>query len=160
MSQKTITAKAEDHQQAGAHQPVGAAEMRYAIGDLEATLGTMVKARVLNMSLTGVGLKTSQYLEIGKAYPLRLSRGSERLGLQATVVWSRLVRTVAIGQGEVLPIFMAGLRFSDVSEATRERLVRLLGEYPPILRPGPSRRGAAAARPQATVPARAPAHRP
>lgn len=136
--------------------------MRYAIGDLDATLGTLVKAKILNMSLTGAGVKTSQYLEIGKAYPLRLSSASERLCLQATVVWSRLVRTVSVGQGEVLPVFMAGLRFSDVSEATQERLVRLLGEYPPILRPGPSHRGAAAgaARSKATVPRRAPARRP
>ena len=103
-------------------------ETRYRVDDLKAHLGVFDSAKVVNISLGGVGIETHNYLQIGKSYPLRFRRPSGLLRLTATVLWSQLTRTTAVNASEVLPVFLAGLEFSDVSDTQKRGLEELIAE--------------------------------
>ena len=103
---------------------------RYLLGDLKASLGALERARVLNMSHSGAGIETGQYLKIGQRYPFLFASHSGAVGLTARVAWSRLVKTVSLRRGETRPIFMAGLEFLQVSEAQKQEIGTLLAGLP------------------------------
>ena len=84
-------------------------------------------ARILNLSLDGVALETSDYLEIGRSYSLKLTHEEEELALRGRVVWCRMVRTEQTEEGDSVPVFNAGVHFEDLLSGTAREVHRLLG---------------------------------
>ncbi|MCP4200559.1 MAG: PilZ domain-containing protein [bacterium] len=95
---------------------------RYKVDNVEGRLGTFDTANVVNISLGGLAIETHKYLQVGKSYPMRFKRPTGLLRLSATVVWSRLIRTVPIENKEFRPIYMAGFRFSSLTAKQRAEL--------------------------------------
>jgi c-di-GMP-binding flagellar brake protein YcgR len=85
--------------------------------------GKMVLAtevEVIDISISGIALKANRRLNIGSDYILRLE-GSKIISLRGTVIWCSLGETRKGFQGEVIPIYAAGMQFKDMSdERTRE----------------------------------------
>ena len=85
--------------------------------------GKMVLAtevKVLDISISGIALKANRRLNIGSDYMLKLE-GSNHISLKGTVIWCSLSETRKGSQGEVMPIYSAGMQFKDMSgERIRE----------------------------------------
>jgi len=100
---------------------------RYAVDDVSGTLHFNTDARVLNVSLSGVALETSLPVRVGRAYTVTLRHDSEQtISLNAKVVWCHLQGTRKNKLGESMPIYEAGLAFTDTLTESAAELVGFL----------------------------------
>lgn len=105
------------------------ATVRHRLEGVEANLGTLYRAKVVDISLGGAGIETMQYLRVGRSYPFRFNGPSGKVLLDAKVVWSRLTETVVIGEGEIAPVFRTGLQFLGVSGEQEGELQALVAAH-------------------------------
>ena len=84
-------------------------------------------ARILNLSLDGMALETSEYLQVGRSYSLKLTHDDEELPLRGRVVWCRLVGTASGADGDTVPRYSAGLHFENLLSGTAREVHRFLG---------------------------------
>jgi Tfp pilus assembly protein PilZ len=84
-------------------------------------------AKVLNLSLAGMAIETSDYLQVGRSYSLKLSHGEEDLALRGRVVWCRLVGTASVEGGESVALYSAGLQFENLLSDTARAVHHFLG---------------------------------
>ncbi len=83
------------------------------------------EVEVLNMSLSGVALRSDRRLAIGHDYQLRIvNEGGRGLTLQGVVVWCSLESRRKNSKGDDILIYSAGLRFAGLIS---EGLASLMG---------------------------------
>lgn len=95
---------------------------RYQVEGIKGSFLFTTGARVLNLSLDGMSLETNNPLKIGREYSLRLDEGSHHMPLKGTVVWCTLVKTTRDEQGDVQPVFRAGVHFADIMSGKANEL--------------------------------------
>jgi len=78
----------------------------------EMPLATYVK--IINISKTGIFVKADRKLDIGKKYALKIECEDEVLFVKAVVVWSLLEDNVEDANGNIIPVHIAGMQFTDV----------------------------------------------
>lgn len=94
---------------------------RYEVAGLGGHLVVPIQIRVINVSLGGMALETNSYLQFGRGYTVRLEGGGQSLSLTGTVAWCSLRETTKSLEGEILPVYRAGLQFEALSgEYSRE----------------------------------------
>jgi hypothetical protein len=86
-------------------------------------LATSCSARLCDVSLSGVGFESEGRLAPARTYRLRVATGDgEVLDRQGRLVWSHLYATQRASDGEVRPIYRAGLLFDDRSVSATSEL--------------------------------------
>ena len=68
-----------------------------------------LKGTVLNLSPTGMAIETHQNLRIGAQYHFLLDRQGKPLRIEGRVLWCRLNATVTGDDGDVTPVYQAGI---------------------------------------------------
>jgi len=81
------------------------------------------QVKVIDISVGGISIKANRRLNIGSEYSLRLE-GKKSISLRGSVVWSSLGEGMGKADGEVVPIYSAGLKFTNMSA---EKIKELLG---------------------------------
>ena len=71
--------------------------------------------RIVNISVGGVLLKTDRNLNINKTYLLRMEDPEQIIPVRGTVVRSGLSETYKTHLGETIPVYAAGMQFTDIS---------------------------------------------
>lgn len=97
--------------------------------DLEGVTGLLsyaVRARVRDLSLSGVAVETHSALRVGRSYSVRLGSEDDGIELSALVRRSVLRRTVKAPNGDVLPVYETGLSFDGVTAEVRAALRALI----------------------------------
>jgi Tfp pilus assembly protein PilZ len=80
------------------------------------------QVKVIDISIGGISIKANRRLNIGSEYSLKLE-GMKTISLRGSVVWSSLGESRGMPDGEVVPIYSAGLKFTNMSaEKTAELL--------------------------------------
>lgn len=100
---------------------------RHTVAGVSGTFQFSTDGRILNLSLDGMALETSAYLQVGRSYLLKLEQNEEELQLRGRVVWCRMVRTDRNRQGDVAPVYAAGVHFEDQLSETARELHHFLG---------------------------------
>jgi len=98
---------------------------RFAVDDMEIH-GKMVFAsevKVVNISISGISIKADRRLDIGSEYTLKIESSEKILSLRGVVVWSNICGSRAGSHGDQVPLYAAGLRFTDVLS---DRMTELL----------------------------------
>ena len=80
--------------------------------DSIAVQGPIVKGCVVNLSLCGLAIETHAALTIGATYQIRLSSQIRSVVVHGAVRWCRLDRVNPKRNGDVVPIFQAGISTS------------------------------------------------
>jgi len=93
---------------------------------LEGTLKLASKAEVLNLSLTGMAIRTSAHLGAGQRCDIRLNNGRREVRLTSTVVWSHLVGLRRNRPAETGPVYEVGLELDDMLSHQAQQLLDLL----------------------------------
>lgn len=91
---------------------------RFAVNLLEIN-GKMLLAKyvkILDISIGGVALKADKRLNIGSEYTLRIEGKGMGLKLKGIIVWSLLDDTLKTSRGDFIPIYKAGMKFTEVSK--------------------------------------------
>ncbi len=87
---------------------------RFVVEGIEGTLMFATDVDILNISINGVALKANRRLEIGREYTLKLEYLERAVSMNGVVIWSVLSE---LGKGpheERVPIYKAGMKFTNV----------------------------------------------
>ena len=99
---------------------------RHRVSGLSGVLRHTIEARVLDLSVLGMAIETSSWLQVGQRYRLRMVHPDHSVDYDSQVVWCHLVGSQPAGSGDVRPIYQAGLQFvgspNDEGPALRELL--------------------------------------
>ncbi len=82
-----------------------------------------------NLSMGGASLKADRRLNIGKEYLLRLETKDSDIRVKGVVVWSSLTESKADHKGNIIPVYTAGLKFTDDSWEKIKELIDLMEEH-------------------------------
>ncbi len=95
---------------------------RFATQNVPGRFAFTVDAQVINISLSGIGVRTSTQLHVGRSYGFRLGQEPNTILVSSSVVWCRLAQTHRRSGGDVAPVYKAGIAFSDVISEKTMRL--------------------------------------
>ena len=96
---------------------------RVQLADTHGNLIVSLDGKVLDISVAGMAIETHSRLAPHHRISLRLRKGPELLQLQGRVVWCFLQGTRANDHGETVPVYRAGIEFTDVlSDLARDLL--------------------------------------
>lgn len=101
---------------------------RHEVEGLTGTLRLVSKADILNISVTGMAVRTATHLRVGQTCDVRLEHGPRSLRLPGTVVWAHLVSFGKSAQGQAGPVYEIGFEFRDMLTDHARELLSLLGE--------------------------------
>lgn len=105
-------------------------EPRFVVEGLQGHMTFASEVEILNMSLSGVALRTDRRLVIGNEYQLRLEAdGGHGLNLKGVVVWCALEARRKDTRGEDILIYSAGLRFAGVISDALAALLGFLDQH-------------------------------
>ncbi len=84
-------------------------------------------ARILEIGSFGMGLETMENLPLGRLDTFEIVGRSRRLRVPGRVAWCRLVRTVKTAAGDRVPVYRAGVRFSEtIPIGVRQELLEII----------------------------------
>jgi hypothetical protein len=72
--------------------------------------------KILNISVGGVSLRVDKQLNIGSDYTLRIEGKGKTLSMKGVVVWCLLSESLTDPSGNVVPLYKAGIKFTDVGK--------------------------------------------
>jgi hypothetical protein len=87
---------------------------RYQVKGVRGTFLFSTDAIVLNMSLDGMSIETGNPLKVGREYSLKLEEQDGEIPMRGIVVWCSLVKTTRSKEGEVRPVYKAGVHFENL----------------------------------------------
>jgi hypothetical protein len=101
---------------------------RYTVDLLDIT-SALIEAngiKIINISEKGIALRASRRLNIGETYILKIRSEDTILNLQGVVVWSRISQIRKSHHSNTIPVYTAGVEFTELSNDKRENLVRFI----------------------------------
>lgn len=105
-------------------------EPRFVVEGLQGHMTFASEVEILNMSLSGVALRTDRRLVIGSEYQLRLEgAGGGGMNVKGVVVWCALESRRKDTRGDDILIYSAGLRFAGVINDALSALLEFLDRH-------------------------------
>ncbi|HET7291118.1 MAG TPA: PilZ domain-containing protein [Vicinamibacteria bacterium] len=104
-------------------------EARFVVEGLQGKMTFASEVAILNMSMSGVAIRTDRRLNIGHEYQMRLEAEGEGLNLRGIVVWCSLESRRKNTRGEDILIYSAGLRFTNVMSEALQNLITFLDRH-------------------------------
>ena len=96
---------------------------RYDVDSVHGRLAYLSDIDILNISMDGAAIVTTQRLTIDREYSLKMKFENTTMNLRGTVVWSTLSHSKTIQNGEVIPVYKAGIKFTHILTEAAERLI-------------------------------------
>jgi hypothetical protein len=84
---------------------------RQPVGDLR--LSNPIQGRVLDITVSGLGVETHAPVPVLMQSAFMISDGRRRSTIRGEVRWCRLTGTVPLPNGEIAPVFRAGIEILD-----------------------------------------------
>jgi tetratricopeptide (TPR) repeat protein len=81
------------------------------------------RVTVINISSDGVLVKADRRLNIGNTYLLKIGYKENLLFVRAVVRWSFLVESIEDQGGNIVPLYMAGMQFKEITSGKKEELL-------------------------------------
>ena len=101
---------------------------RYEVDDLN--VHAPVGARILDVGSSGMGLETMESLPFGSQDTFEIVASARRLRIPGRVAWCRLVRTVKTAAGDLVPVYRAGVSFSETSATgAQQELLEIISTH-------------------------------
>ena len=100
---------------------------RHGLADVHGNLLFSRTCRVLNLSGRGVAIETATPLAPGRSYAVKIEHDEKKISLNGTVAWCRLQGTHRNDEGEMVPVYVAGIELrNDLGENAEDVLPLLL----------------------------------
>ncbi len=78
----------------------------------QASVGTLLEVQIKDISLGGMAFESLERPGVGRHYAVRLRLGADCMLVGGRVVWCHLATSVQNAEGELSPVYRAGMRFS------------------------------------------------
>lgn len=102
---------------------------RYEVHDLHGSLLFKVDVTVLNLSLSGMAVETTQQLRLGRVYSVRLGSGRGGVDVDGTVKWCHLMKTKEGPGGQPVNVFHVGITFDGTLTAKASKLLEFMQQH-------------------------------
>lgn len=91
---------------------------RYSTDNLDLTSKMVLASyvKILDISIGGVSFKADRRLNIGREYTLKIAGKNKEITVKGIIVRSSLVESKKDARGNVIPIYIAGMQFTDITE--------------------------------------------
>jgi hypothetical protein len=87
------------------------------------------EVKVLDMSMSGISLQTDRQLKIGREYLLNLQDEDKIISVKAMVVRSTLSESRAEDSGDVIPLYLVGMQFLNLSDEKINEIIQFIDNY-------------------------------
>jgi hypothetical protein len=84
------------------------------------------RVKVMNISSGGALVMADRATNIGKDYMLKIGYKNKSVFVKATAVWVLLADSVKEANGDITPLYIAGMIFVDVIKGDIPEIIRLL----------------------------------
>jgi len=84
------------------------------------------RVKVMNISSGGALVMADKLINIGKSYALKIGYKDKLLFVKANAVWALLADCVKQDNGDVIPLYIAGMQFRDVIKGEIPEIMKLL----------------------------------
>jgi hypothetical protein len=81
---------------------------------------------VINISIDGAAIETTKWLDLNREYTLKIKYKDTILNLRGRVVWAMLTSREKRGSEEIVPIYKAGVRFTDILHEKTNMLLNFI----------------------------------
>ena len=92
--------------------------------EMNSSMASAEHVQVLDISEGGISLKADIRLNIGRQYTLTIETKRNASTVKGIIVWSSLIENKEDAKGNIVPIYKAGLQFTNVS---REAINEIIG---------------------------------
>jgi hypothetical protein len=86
---------------------------RVIIRGIKRNILSPVNTRIINISLSGVAVETTEKLHMSKECSLRVNHKGNALRLRGRVIWAILARIEKKESGDIIPVYEAGIKFQQ-----------------------------------------------
>jgi hypothetical protein len=101
---------------------------RYVVGRIFGNLLYSTEVNIVNLSIDGAAIETTKRLELNREYPFKIRYKGTLLNLKGLVVWSVLSQSKKKDSGEVIPVYKAGLKFTELLDEKTKILLKFIEE--------------------------------
>jgi hypothetical protein len=101
---------------------------RYIVEDIHGNVLYTSEIEVLNISLDGAAIETARRLEVNREYTFRVKYKDISLSMKGHVVWALLTTRLKKDTQAPVPVYRAGVKFTDVLSEKAEALLRFIEE--------------------------------
>ncbi len=108
---------------------------RFEVDGLNGRFQFTLDVAITNLSLSGMAVETSARLGVHRQYTFKVSDGGQEVTLPGTVAWCVLDTTRKDNNGNIHPVYRAGIRFGDVLTEQAQELLELI-ERNAVIEPG------------------------
>lgn len=102
---------------------------RYEVQDVHGSLLFRTVVRVRNLSVAGLALESTDRLQLGRAYSIRLAGDRDAVDLHGTIRWCHLASARPAAGGQARAVYEAGLAFDDVLTERGRSFLAFLGQH-------------------------------
>ena len=105
---------------------------RFLTKDIRGGMILASRVDILNLSLSGASIECDRRLNLGSKYAFKFKDPKRAITIEGTVVWSILGRSAKTECGENVPLYRAGVQFSDVLTDKARTLIDLIDSHKKI----------------------------
>jgi hypothetical protein len=95
---------------------------RYDVDGMHGRIHYSADINILNISMDGAAISTTQRLVLDRVYSIKLKFEDAGITMKGKVVWSLLSHSNTLENGEVVPVYKAGMKFTNVMTDVATRL--------------------------------------
>jgi c-di-GMP-binding flagellar brake protein YcgR len=99
------------------------------ITDVRSDMIFATDVTILDISLGGISLKADKRLNMGSEYIVRIRTRDDMIRLRGEVIWALLSEHRETPNGDVIPIYKAGLKFTRLSDEKSSEIVKFIENY-------------------------------
>jgi hypothetical protein len=101
---------------------------RYNVENMEVNcdMPSATRVKVMNISSGGALVMADKFINIGKSYALKIEYEDKQLFVKANAIWALLTDCVKEANGDVIPIFIAGMQFVNIIKGEITEIIGLL----------------------------------
>jgi len=101
---------------------------RYTVDGIQGNVLYPADLEILNISIEGAAIETTKWLDLNREYTLKVKYKDIVLNLRGRIVWAVLTSKGKKGSGEVIPVYRAGVRFTDTLSEKTTMLINFIEE--------------------------------
>lgn len=83
---------------------------------------------VINISIDGAAIETPKWLDLNREYTLKIKYKDNILNLRGRVIWAILTSREKKGSSGGIPVYRAGIKFTDVLNERTGMLINFIEE--------------------------------
>jgi hypothetical protein len=101
---------------------------RYTVDGVHGNVLYPSDLEILNMSIDGAAIETAKRLDINREYTFKIKHKGSVVSFRGRVIWSLLTNKELRDQNKIVPIYRAGIRFTDTLNEKGTQLMNFIEE--------------------------------